>query len=997
MEQQQPQQQHTEATDEVITPRRSRSRNIVLRKSLISTTTPQHVSSVGGQKLTTTTTTTATTTAPPDSIMTRKRSNGHHLKLSKRDIEPLQHLQVERDSEDDEAEEENDDLTTTTEDNDDDEQQNNATTATTRTLQQHHEHLSNNNNNNNNNNTKNNNKSNDNDNDEDDDNNNANKPSWITEMYSAWDEEIQSNMSEEKQTFFLNFSESGDTVDDDEEEMDESRRRQKRNVRNHMRQFIRNEQNHQNNNNSNKGSILAPTVVHHSYFLAPTTEANSLPLSRKNSAPMTIGELDMPEMRELDVDSSSSSSSTSITPRKLSNSGESVVAAAASSPNAPPSAFNVVSRSFSTLFGGNNNNHTNSSGSSGSHNVTVSTSGTTTAIATIDPVVDTTTPTTPVSSTTTNHVEKKSLLQRLFTNNSNNNSSNNLHGNNNSNSNNNNNSNNNSNSNSNNSNSNNNSNNNQPHTLYQWIQELTKYEQRLNQNLKDCKSTIRELKNKEQVERLFIYRELNYLKSCRLNGVIRVFRSYYISRIMELQRKARMERLVKQMLRDRLNDTIQALDILKNYSSNSNGGSSSEDYKTILPSYLIEEKTSYFLNVDQLIVQRKPLLKRRMIIKQLEVQSKRLEREYQVARKNSGAHKKSRTKREQQGALRRIVEQFPVFEYSNDDTDSQQSNVNGAVVPREKPKILNDCSEFIEDVLAHVDRTRLQDEFNCIVGDARSAEGQSIRTFVNEVNNVGFDRVPSAELVEYASSFVNYINKLNGLTLNKKSSIARDARTLKVLRYLVHYFIFGSVIASEIDLVESIRNDYDNNQFCTQQKMVASLTAEQLGVAQRFLPINNDGDDISAELLEKQNEIQSISEPYAVPIDILSCISYCTVPSDMLHCVHVCSKQIHLIAKAQCELKNKDFTFGADELIPLLVYVVSRASLSFIHTNLALMAKFMSPEEREEKPELVYYLTCLEGAVMYVSGLTEQDVSNIISSTSSGSGETVEDTTSASP
>ncbi len=63
---------------------------------------------------------------------------------------------------------------------------------------------------------------------------------------------------------------------------------------------------------------------------------------------------------------------------------------------------------------------------------------------------------------------------------------------------------------------------------------------------------------------------------------------------------------------------------------------------------------------------------------------------------------------------------------------------------------------------------------------------------------------------------------------------------------------------------------------------------------------------------------------------------------------------------------------------PLLVYVVSRANLTCIHTNLAIMAKFMDTEDREEKGELVYYLTCLEGAVMYVSGLTDEDVKGMI-------------------
>ena len=210
------------------------------------------------------------------------------------------------------------------------------------------------------------------------------------------------------------------------------------------------------------------------------------------------------------------------------------------------------------------------------------------------------------------------------------------------------------------------------------------------------------------------------------------------------------------------------------------------------------------------------------------------------------------------------------------------------------------------------------------MNDVRGEEGQSIRTFVSSVNNVGLDRVPSSQLLDYASNFVSYINKLNGVTLNKRSSTVSDAQRLKVLRYMVHYYIFGpSVIGNEINMVESLRSEDENRHFCKQQLKVKGLSAEQLGVAQRYLPITAvttasvTSSDHHSLLMQQQEAIQSVNEPYGVPIDILSCLSWCTVPMDMLHCVYMCAKQIHLIAKAQCELRKKDFTFGADEFSPI--------------------------------------------------------------------------------
>jgi hypothetical protein len=488
-----------------------------------------------------------------------------------------------------------------------------------------------------------------------------------------------------------------------------------------------------------------------------------------------------------------------------------------------------------------------------------------------------------------------------------------------------------------------------PITLHGWINELMKYEQRLSRFINDSKLIIRSLKNKEQMERLFVYKELQFLKECRLLPVIRSFRKYYILRIMELQRKQQFEKAIKNILKARLQETKKAIDIL-------NAVDETEDYRKMLPDYLTRNGY-YFLNVEQIITTTKELTARRLFIRKLGELYKKAELEYNTTRKNYGAHKKCRPKREQQNILRNLVEEFKI------------PNVEAISEPVP-------WTEFL-DIIANEKRCQQQREFNSVIGDLRSTEGQSIRTFVQELRNITFERVPPNEVLEYESSFTSYILKLNGLTVGKDPK--KVEHITKNLSYLVHGFIFGDLIVRELEKVELLRNEDDDRYFVKQQKIVVNLEPIQLGVAQKFLPLHR-GSITNEELLKKQNQIQSVNEPpYWQPIQVLSCLCFCITPAEMLHCIHMCARQIHFIAKRQCELREKEFTFGADEFFPLLVYVVSRAVLPTIHTNLALMAKFISASEREERPDVVYYLTCLEGAVMYVSGLTEDDVKNLTS------------------
>jgi hypothetical protein len=90
-----------------------------------------------------------------------------------------------------------------------------------------------------------------------------------------------------------------------------------------------------------------------------------------------------------------------------------------------------------------------------------------------------------------------------------------------------------------------------------------------------------------------------------------------------------------------------------------------------------------------------------------------------------------------------------------------------------------------------------------------------------------------------------------------------------------------------------------------------------------------------------------------------------------------------MIAKDNCTKRGKDFSFGADEFIPIVIYVVAHAFLPCIHSNLAFMSKYAgSNETNSNSSEIMYYLTCLEGGVVYIDNLTQEELDNLTNESS---------------
>ena len=63
---------------------------------------------------------------------------------------------------------------------------------------------------------------------------------------------------------------------------------------------------------------------------------------------------------------------------------------------------------------------------------------------------------------------------------------------------------------------------------------------------------------------------------------------------------------------------------------------------------------------------------------------------------------------------------------------------------------------------------------------------------------------------------------------------------------------------------------------------------------------------------------------------------------------------------------------GADDFLPLFIFVVIRAEIRHMHTNIQFIEYFLSEEDRSGEP--FYYFTHLMSACAYIDTLTRENI-----------------------
>eukprot|EP01028_Stygiella_incarcerata_P006852 TRINITY_DN2785_c0_g1_i2.p1 TRINITY_DN2785_c0_g1~~TRINITY_DN2785_c0_g1_i2.p1 ORF type:complete len:667 (+),score=202.75 TRINITY_DN2785_c0_g1_i2:76-2076(+) len=102
--------------------------------------------------------------------------------------------------------------------------------------------------------------------------------------------------------------------------------------------------------------------------------------------------------------------------------------------------------------------------------------------------------------------------------------------------------------------------------------------------------------------------------------------------------------------------------------------------------------------------------------------------------------------------------------------------------------------------------------------------------------------------------------------------------------------------------------------------------------------------------------------PYMQAIDTLSYLEILSSPFDMAMCITTCANSIYKRAHVLSDRSGKEF--GADQFLPIFVYVLIHSDINNPHACLHYIYTYSNDDDRDG--ELGYYLTSFEGALMHV-------------------------------
>eukprot|EP01027_Heterolobosea_sp_BB2_P010310 GEZU01015146.1.p1 GENE.GEZU01015146.1~~GEZU01015146.1.p1 ORF type:complete len:572 (-),score=104.91 GEZU01015146.1:15-1730(-) len=163
--------------------------------------------------------------------------------------------------------------------------------------------------------------------------------------------------------------------------------------------------------------------------------------------------------------------------------------------------------------------------------------------------------------------------------------------------------------------------------------ELEEYEIRLNTFLHESKLVLNELRLNEVALRRDIRSEMETLRRCSLNQLIPIFRSLSQTKLLRLQARQKLEARCKAVIKDRIYLTQKAL---------------SQDE---LPNFVGE---AFFKDVDDLLACHPELAFRWKVIKALDKRANQLADAYLIVRKNS----KPCSKKERSSVLQALIQEM---------------------------------------------------------------------------------------------------------------------------------------------------------------------------------------------------------------------------------------------------------------------------------------------------------------------------------------------------
>ncbi|KYQ90380.1 vacuolar sorting protein 9 domain-containing protein [Tieghemostelium lacteum] len=117
--------------------------------------------------------------------------------------------------------------------------------------------------------------------------------------------------------------------------------------------------------------------------------------------------------------------------------------------------------------------------------------------------------------------------------------------------------------------------------------------------------------------------------------------------------------------------------------------------------------------------------------------------------------------------------------------------------------------------------------------------------------------------------------------------------------------------------------------------------------------------------LDIQQSIQSNEQRLQLAITELNKINTYKTPRDKLVCIYNCCKVIFMLLKSL----NNNNPSGADDFLPILIYVVLKANPPMLHSNVQFIGTFRNPNQLST--ETGCYFTHLVSAITFIENLTD--------------------------
>lgn len=268
------------------------------------------------------------------------------------------------------------------------------------------------------------------------------------------------------------------------------------------------------------------------------------------------------------------------------------------------------------------------------------------------------------------------------------------------------------------------------------------------------------------------------------------------------------------------------------------------------------------------------------------------------------------------------------------------------------------CDEAIEDFDGYIWQDEIQDQFNKIVRDVRTEEGEQVEAFLSTIREVGLKKIPHFEITEFIGSFVDLMKKTHKFTEGSENHSLSKKYTLLLRQFSEKlFFSLIGVDLIELELEKQLEENPQQtiNSFLRKKRLLAQLGADAL-VDKKFL------DPEKKEM------------PYKRAINILNNIEFSVIPNDMVWAIYCCAKSATQESFEMCKKNGRSWGFGADELLPVIIYIIVHSECTYIASHLSYISRFGT----EKNSECVYYLTCFEGAVMYVHNLSKDDLDSML-------------------